>query len=80
MSKMNHEFENGNAKIASHDGAAMHTLAQVPTSVTLSAEQFEKLYLSPLNRRQPEMTKKLGNPTPLYVFQTSPTGPRTCDI
>ena len=77
---MNHEFENGNAKIASHDGAAMHTLAQVPTSVTLSAEQFEKLYLSPLNRRQPEMTKKLGNPTPLYVFESSPYGPRTCDI
>lgn len=56
----------GNGKIATHDSAAgMQTLAQVPTSVTLSAEQFEKLYLNPLNRRQPEMTKRLGNPTPL---------------
>lgn len=69
---MDHEFKDGDAKPTSYDGAATHTLTQVPTSVTLSAEQFEKLYLSPLSRRQPEITKKLGNPTPLYVFPTSP--------
>ena len=74
---MGEEFSIANSKTASHDGAAMHRLTQVPTSVTLSAEQFEKLYLSPLNRRQPEMTKKLGNPTPLYVFLTSTLGPCT---
>lgn len=33
--------------------------------VTLSAEQFEKLYLAPMTRRQPKLAKQLGNPTPL---------------
>lgn len=33
--------------------------------VTLSAEQFERLYLAPMTRRQPKLTKQLGNPTPL---------------
>lgn len=56
--------ESGLAQQASYD-AAMPKLKQIPTSVTLSAEQFEMLYLNPLSRRQPEMTKKLGNPTPL---------------
>lgn len=62
--------ESGIAHMASHD-TAMPKLKQIPTSVTLSAEQFEKLYLNPLSRRQPEMTKKLGNPTPLYVFAST---------
>ena len=43
-------------------------LSQIPTSVTLSAEQFEKLYLSPMMRQQSSITKSLGNPTPLCVF------------
>lgn len=51
----------------SHTDAAMPHLTQVPTSVTLSAEQFEKLYLSPMMHRQSGLNKKLGNPTPLYA-------------
>ncbi|KAJ6171789.1 hypothetical protein N7470_000856 [Penicillium chermesinum] len=48
------------------NGATMNGLTQVPTSVTLSAEQFERLYLNPMmHRRQPDLTKKFGNPTPL---------------
>jgi hypothetical protein len=47
------------------DAGVMPGLTQVPTSVTLSAEQFEKLYLSPMMHRQPAMAKNLGNPTPL---------------
>lgn len=49
----------------------MPGLTQVPTSVTLSAEQFERLYLSPMMHRQSSFTKSLGNPTPLYVFTNS---------
>ncbi|KUL87763.1 hypothetical protein ZTR_03161 [Talaromyces verruculosus] len=44
--------------------------------VTLSAEQFEKLYLAPMTRRQPKLAKQLGNPTPLalggFVITTTP--------
>jgi hypothetical protein len=52
-----HHFENG----------GMSGLTQVPTSVTLSAEQFERLYLNPMMHRQSSLTKNLGNPTPLYA-------------
>ncbi|CAI7587316.1 unnamed protein product [Penicillium crustosum] len=45
----------------------MPGLTQVPTSVTLSAEQFERLYLSPMMHRQSSFTKSLGNPTPLVL-------------
>ena len=43
----------------------MQSLSIIPTSVTLSAEQFERLYLTPMTRRQAPLTKQLGNPTPL---------------
>jgi hypothetical protein len=52
----------------SSEGGAMPALTQVPTSVTLSAEQFEKLYLTPMMHRQPALAKNLGNPTPLYAY------------
>lgn len=42
-----------------------HALTTIPTSVTLSPEQFEKLYLTPMTRRQPELASRVGNPTPL---------------
>jgi hypothetical protein len=45
----------------------MPGLTQVPTSITLSGEQFEKLYLSPMMHRQSHVSKTMGNPTPLYV-------------
>ncbi|KAJ5232124.1 hypothetical protein N7468_005080 [Penicillium chermesinum] len=59
------------------NGATMNGLTQVPTSVTLSAEQFERLYLNPMmHRRQPDLTKKFGNPTPLglgaFVLTATP--------
>ncbi|KAJ5350818.1 GPR1/FUN34/YaaH-class plasma membrane protein [Penicillium brevicompactum] len=60
------QFENG----------GMPGLTQVPTSVTLSAEQFERLYLNPMMHRQTSLTKNLGNPTPLglgaFVLTTTP--------
>ncbi|KAJ5594826.1 GPR1/FUN34/YaaH-class plasma membrane protein [Penicillium hispanicum] len=49
------------------EAGAMPALMQAPTSVTLSAEQFEKLYLSPMMHRQPAQVKSLGNPTPLGI-------------
>lgn len=48
-----------------------HALTTIPTSVTLSPEQFEKLYLTPMTRRQPDFAKRVGNPTPLSVFERS---------
>jgi len=53
-----------------------HALTTIPTSVTLSPEQFEKLYLTPMTRCQPELAKRVGNPTPLalggFVITTTP--------
>lgn len=51
-------------------------LTTVPTSVTLSSEQFERLYLTPMTVRQSPLAKKVGNPTPLalggFVITTTP--------
>jgi hypothetical protein len=44
-------------------------LTTVPTSVTLSTEQFERLYLTPMTVRQSSLSKQMGNPTPLWVFK-----------
>ncbi|OJJ78811.1 uncharacterized protein ASPGLDRAFT_138135 [Aspergillus glaucus CBS 516.65] len=57
----------GNSKASHNEVGAMPALTQVPTTVTLSAEQFEKLYLSPMMHRQPTLAKNLGNPTPLGI-------------
>jgi len=62
------------------ESGAMPVLTQVPTTVTLSAEQFEKLYLSPMMHRQPALAKNLGNPTPLYAIITSPFKQKHCII
>ncbi|KAJ5826572.1 GPR1/FUN34/yaaH protein [Penicillium robsamsonii] len=42
----------------------LNGLTTVPTSVTLSSEQFERLYLTPMTVRQSPLAKKVGNPTP----------------
>lgn len=57
---------NGEPKAASHNKESpMYGLSTVPTSVALTAEQFERLYLTPMTRRQPPLAKQVGNPTPL---------------
>lgn len=53
------------AKGSFQDEEAAQGLTTIPTSVTLSAEQFERLYLTPMTRRQPALAKSVGNPTPL---------------
>lgn len=65
---MDGEITRGDSKFSHHDMGNMPRLTQVPTSITLSAEQFEKLYLSPMVHRQSALTKNLGNPTPLYAI------------
>ncbi|KAJ5098362.1 hypothetical protein N7532_005363 [Penicillium argentinense] len=51
-------------------------LSMVPTSVTLSAEQFERLYLTRMTCQRPKLAKQVGNPTPLalggFVITTTP--------
>ncbi|KAJ5937511.1 hypothetical protein N7454_003853 [Penicillium verhagenii] len=64
---MHDEIMHGSSKISHGEAGGMPFLTQVPTSVTLSAEQFERLYLSPMMHRQPTLAKNLGNPTPLGV-------------
>ncbi|ODM14441.1 Protein alcS [Aspergillus cristatus] len=68
---------NGERNAASHNKeSSMYGLSTVPTSVTLTAEQFERLYLTPMTRRQPPLAKQVGNPTPLalggFVITTTP--------
>lgn len=58
--------QNGEAKQSLQNAEHGHNaLSTVPTSVTLSAEQFERLYLTPMTHRQPKLAKQVGNPTPL---------------
>jgi hypothetical protein len=64
--KMDSDLDFNHAKTStSPEGTAMPALTTVPTSITLSTEQFEKLYLTPLRHHQPALTKTFGNPTPL---------------
>ncbi|CAI7564623.1 unnamed protein product [Penicillium bialowiezense] len=55
---------------------ALHGLTHFPTSVTLTSEQFERLYLTPMTVRQSSLSKQVGNPTPLalggFVITTTP--------
>ncbi|KAL3442706.1 GPR1/FUN34/yaaH family-domain-containing protein [Aspergillus insuetus] len=68
--------QNGEAKSAADGRGNTYHLSHVPTSVTLSAEQFERLYLTPMTRQQPALAKCVGNPTPLalggFVITTTP--------
>jgi hypothetical protein len=60
------ETQNGEAKVSyENKESTMQGLTTVPTSVTLSAEQFERLYLTPMTRHQPAIARHVGNPTPL---------------
>ncbi|KAE8396345.1 Protein alcS [Aspergillus alliaceus] len=75
--KTESELELNHSKMSpSQDGTAMPALTTVPTSITLTTEQFEKLYLTPLRHHQPALTKTFGNPTPLalggFVVTTTP--------
>lgn len=59
----NYISHNGETTGSVHDkDNASHLLSR---SVTLSAEQFERLYLAPMTRSQPKLAKQVGNPTPL---------------
>ncbi|KAJ5539708.1 hypothetical protein N7513_008040 [Penicillium frequentans] len=68
--------QNGEINNSFQKENAMQPLSTVPTSVTLSAEQFERLYLTPMTRRQSALAKQVGNPTPLalggFVITTTP--------
>ncbi|OKL61277.1 Protein alcS [Talaromyces atroroseus] len=73
----NNVSQNDETKVSLHNEEnASHALSTFPTSVTLSAEQFERLYLTPMTRRQPQLAKQVGNPTPLalggFVITTTP--------
>ncbi|KAK9853713.1 uncharacterized protein MYU51_005111 [Penicillium brevicompactum] len=58
--------QNGETKVAFQNKEnTLHGLTTVPTSVTLTSEQFERLYLTPMTVRQSSIAKKVGNPTPL---------------
>lgn len=69
---MDNAIDYNDSKSGHHEVGRMPRLTQVPTSVTLSAEQFERLYLNPMLHRQSAVSKNLGNPTPLYAFPPHP--------
>jgi len=65
------EFEENNGnnhRLPSSD--AEETLKRIRTmgSVNISAELFEKLYLTPENKVKGELRKTFGNPTPMLVL------------
>jgi hypothetical protein len=52
-----------------NSGSNGYGLQQMPTNVTISNEQFERLYLSPRNMNQVgDLRKTFANPTPLAVM------------
>ena len=67
MSDMKYDVEHINGSDIGHGALPKHL-----QTVTLTAEQFEALYMQP---RDPRITgglaSRVGNPTPLYVFSSS---------
>ncbi|SMQ54392.1 unnamed protein product [Zymoseptoria tritici ST99CH_3D7] len=56
-------------KTNSNGGSNGYGLTQAPTNVTISNEQFERLYLSPRNARQEgHLRNTFANPTPVAVM------------
>lgn len=51
-------------------GDALHR-ARTTGAVSISAELFEKLYLSPKTAVKGELRATFGNPTPMYVTKAS---------
>ena len=47
-------------------GAAMQQI-QRSSSIAITPELFEKIYLTPQNNVKGDLRKTFGNPTPLYV-------------
>ncbi|XHG01720.1 hypothetical protein AWENTII_005089 [Aspergillus wentii] len=70
------DTQNGGIKTSHQQMENSQGLSTIPTTLTLSPEQFERLYLTPMTHRQPAMAKKMGNPTPLalggFVITTTP--------
>ncbi|KAJ6118158.1 hypothetical protein N7471_014035 [Penicillium samsonianum] len=67
--------QNGESKMTfQNKESTQNGLTTVPTSVTLSSEQFERLYLTPMTVRQSPLAKKVGNPTPLALGGASGNG------
>ena len=60
MSDTKHDIE--------HYSHTSEPMTRQLTTVTLSAEQFEQLYLQPMNNRNRGwLSDRVGNPTPLYA-------------
>ncbi|RDW68346.1 hypothetical protein BP5796_09003 [Coleophoma crateriformis] len=59
----------------------LEELKRTATNITLTPDQFEKLYLSPQNRVSGDLRKTVGNPTPLALigFLMCLT-PLSCDL
>lgn len=62
---MNNDIGHNSETKAPPQNGSQYELSRVPTSLTLTAEQFEKLYLTPMTHRQGALSKQVGNPTPL---------------
>ena len=63
MSDMKHEIEH-----LSHSSGEHQAIQRQLTTVTLTAEQFESMYLQPRDSRMNNtLTSRVGNPTPLSV-------------
>jgi hypothetical protein len=65
---LGHDKEAGPAADVDAEHTAALNKIRTASSVTISPELFEKLYLSPLNRQnvvRADLRKTLGNPTPM---------------
>lgn len=56
-----------------HNGKMDDTLQKIRTAggISMSAELFEKLYLSPKDAVKGDLRKTFGNPTPMYEVDES---------
>jgi len=68
MSKMeSHEHVDDPIMNSNGDGGPLRN------TVTMSSEQFEKLYLNPKTEVKGDLRKTFANPTPLYSALSRPT-------
>ncbi len=67
--KMSIRESTGNPGHSHHDEDNEIQRIRTVGSINMSAEMFEKLYLSPKNTVKGQLRNTFGNPTPMYVLR-----------
>lgn len=68
MSNESHDLESGKPQNGLHHVDSEHLRNSLTQTVTLSPEQFERIYLGPKREIAGDLRKRFANPTPIAIM------------